>query len=182
MRLLRRVRGALGTGLTWAAGWGLLGAVHGFLVGMWKPWQWALYNPVSTTAFGYALAGLIAGTGFSCLLSWMDRRSNLRRLSRFRVAVWGATGGAFVPVLVHLTRGLTSSAGWGDVALTAAAVAVLGSASAVATLWVARRSAPETHDIEPLAEYDLLSSPPPDWSGSFSAQGELADARSRADA
>ena len=44
--ILQRLRGALGTGLTWAAGWGVLGAVHGLILGIFKPWQWEFYNPI----------------------------------------------------------------------------------------------------------------------------------------
>lgn len=161
MGLLKRLRGAVGTGLTWAAGWAVLGAVHGFVVGLVNPRYWTLANPILDTAFGYAVAGLIAGTGFSGLLAWLDRRSTLERLSRARVVVWGAVGGALVPVLVHLTRGLTSSAGWTDVALTASVTGVLGGGSALVTLWIARRSKGPQYDSTGGTE--MLGSPAPDW-------------------
>lgn len=162
MGSLRRLRGALGTGLTWAVGWGALGAVHGFLVGIFNPRYWTLANPIVDTALGYSIAGLIAGTGFSALIGWLGRRSTLEQLSRTRVALWGAAGGALVPVLVHLTRGLTSSAGWGDVALTASVTAILGTGSALASLWAARRSPERDHFEE---EPEMISSPAPDWFG-----------------
>lgn len=162
MRLIRRLRGALGTGLTWAGGWGVLGAIHGAVIGAIKPWQWDLYNPVTTTAFGYAIAGLVAGTGFGALLAVLDRRTTIAHLSRVRVAIWGAAGGALVPVVVHLTRGLTSSAGWGDVALTASVTGLLGAASALATLKLARRT-PDA--LETQREREMLSEPAPDWGG-----------------
>lgn len=169
MRLLRKLRGALGTGLTWAVAWAGLGAVHGFLVGVFNPRYWTLGNPILDTSFGYAVAGLVAGTGFSLLLASLGRRATLERLSRGRVALWGAVGGALVPVLVHVTRGLTSSAGWGDVALTASVTGVLGAVSGLVSLWIARRS-PEELEISHL-DAERLPGPAPDWVGSY------ADAR-----
>ena len=71
-QLLKRLRGAIGTGVTWALGWGGLGAVHGFLVGYFRPWQWELYNPILATALGYGVAGFIAGSGFGVLLASLD--------------------------------------------------------------------------------------------------------------
>jgi len=166
-RIFQRLRGALGTGLTWAAGWGVLGAVHGFLVGFFKPWQWELYNPILSTALGYGIAGFIAGTGFGALLASLDRKKTLASLTYRRLGAWGAAGGALVPVLVHLTRGLTSSAGWGDVAVTALMTATLGGLSAVATLRVARGALPSgstgADAITQGISTDLLSEPVPDW-------------------
>ena len=162
---LRRLRGALGTGLTWAVGWGVLGAVHGLLIGIIKPWQWEFYNPILTTALGYGIAGLVAGTGFAALLASLDRAKTLEGLSFRRLGVWGAAGGALVPVLVHLTRGLTSSAGWGDVAVTALVTATMGGLSAAATLRVARTALPpgpaEEGEIAGAAGPDLLTGPGP---------------------
>ena len=140
--IFQRLRGALGTGLTWAAVWGVLGAVHGLLVGFFNPRHWEFYNPIITTAMGYGIAGLIAGAGFGALLASLDRNKTLESLTYGRLGAWGAAGGALVPVLVHLTRGLTSSAGWGDVAATALVTATLGGLSAIATLRVARGARP----------------------------------------
>ncbi len=174
-RISQKLRGALGTGLTWAAGWGMLGAVHGFLVGFFKPWQWELYNPILSTALGYGIAGFIAGTGFGALLASLDRSKTLASLTYRRLGAWGAAGGALVPVIVHLTRGLTSSAGWGDVAVTALLTATLGGLSAVATLRVARGALPSgptpTDAITEGLNTDLLSEPLPDFSRASVNQG-----------
>jgi hypothetical protein len=165
MRFLRRLRGAVGTGLTWAAGWAVLGGIHGFVIGALRPWHWEFYNPVLTTAVGYAVGGLIAGTGFGAILAWAGRRESLERISRFKMALCGAIGGAALPVIIHLTRGLTSSADWGDVALTASVTAVLGAGSAVASLWIARRSDGESgRSLDDTFQREMLSSPAPDWS------------------
>lgn len=163
MTFLRKIRGALGTGVTWAAGWGVLGAVHGLILGLVRPWHWIYYNPIVTTAWGYALGGMIAGTGFATLLAWLGRRQKLREISRLRVAISGVMGGAVLPVLVHVTRGLTSSAGWGDVALTACVTAVLGAGSALASLWIARRGGDGPKGAHGDPEPQSLSRPVPDW-------------------
>jgi hypothetical protein len=169
-RALRQIRGGIATGLTWAAGWGMLGAIHGLVLGWFKPWHWLYYNPVTSTSFGYAVAGLIAGTGFATLLAARDRAKAIGTLTYRRLAMWGAAGGAIVPVLVHLTRGLTSTAGWGDVAVTSAVTATLGAASALVTLRVARRGLADAGRRQVLAGSDrgLLSEPMPDWMGSES--------------
>lgn len=181
MKIWKRLRGALGTGLTWAAGWAVLGGIHGFVIGALKPWQWELYNPVLTTAVGYAVGGLIAGTGFGAALAWIGRRESLQRISRFKVALCGAIGGAALPVIVHLTRGLTSSAGWGDVALTASVTALLGAGSAVASLWIARRSDDEPgRTLDDAVEREMLSSPAPDWNPGSVREGTPVGERGRA--
>ena len=132
-----------GTGITWAVGWGALGALYGVVLGIRNPRYWELANPIIDTGVGLAVAGLIAGSGFGALLSWLDHQKTLETLSRWRVAAWGAAGGALVPVLVHVTRGLTSSAGWVDVAMVALVTGSFGCISALGTVKLAL-SAPDT--------------------------------------
>ena len=83
---LRRLRGIVGTGLTWALGWAgattvfsvILGAPLGRLVG------------VATTG---AIFGFIAGGTFAVILSIAERHHSLADLSVRRVALWGGIGG-----------------------------------------------------------------------------------------
>jgi len=138
--LLRKLRGILGTAVSWAVAWGVLGAAYGVVLGIRNPRYWELANPILDTGIGLAVAGFIAGSGFGGLLGWLDRTKTLESLSRARVAAWGAAGGALVPVLVHLTRGLTSSAGWTDVAMVALVTGGLGCLSAVGTVRLALKA------------------------------------------
>ena len=98
--LLRRLRGILGTGLTWAVGWtgvtvalNLVGGVPLHFLG-----QLVLSGMVR---------GFVAGGAFAVILSIAERRHTLEDLSLRRVALWGGIGGGFlflsaVPFLLSL--------------------------------------------------------------------------------
>ena len=93
-RLLKRVRGILGTAATWAVAWVGLGIGIGALVGI----DLRFIVPM---ALNSAVAGFIAGTSFAVILSIAERRSSLEELSFRRVASWGAGGGlvlSFIPL------------------------------------------------------------------------------------
>ena len=84
--------------------------------------------------------GILSGAVFAALLATLERDQTLERVSARRVAVWGALGGATVPVLSTLVvlavTNLHLSAEAPPVFL---AMAALGGACALATLWLARR-------------------------------------------
>jgi hypothetical protein len=96
-KFLRRLRGILGTGLTWAFGWvganALVGLVSGVPLG--------LMLPLSLTAFAQ---GFVAGGAFATILSIAERRHTLEELSLRRVALWGGIGGMIIvlPALPYL--------------------------------------------------------------------------------
>jgi hypothetical protein len=82
----RKLRGIIGTGITWAVGWG---AIFG---GIWI----ARGNPlgmVVEAVLGGAFLGACAGGSFAVILSLAERRRTLRELSIPRVAIWGGIGG-----------------------------------------------------------------------------------------
>jgi len=90
---LRKLRGILGTGLTWAAGWGAL------FGGMWA----ALGSPfgaVLEAVAGGAFLGAFAGGSFAVILSIAERRRTLGELSLRRVALWGGIGGMTLILLL----------------------------------------------------------------------------------
>lgn len=93
-KLLRRVRGVLGTAFTWAVAWTGLGAGLGLLAGI--PFHFLI-----PMALNGAAAGFIAGASFAVILSIAERHRTLEDLSLRRVAVWGAVGGlllSFIPM------------------------------------------------------------------------------------
>ena len=97
-RIFQRIRGVMGTALTWALGWGGLSAVFGILGGV----------PLRFMGM-YALSGMvqgaIAGGSFALLLTVLERRHTLEELSLKRVAIWGGLGGlalACLPVAFGL--------------------------------------------------------------------------------
>ena len=145
---LRRIRGAVGMGLTWAAGWALGGLLIGvasvLLPGLpWDPFFQVFDAPLPAMA----VPGFFAGMFFSTVLGVAGRRRPFRELSLPKFAAWGAVGGllllAFPFVLVGV--GLASTEGSSVHPLKALAVIagpfiVLSVISASVTLIVARRA------------------------------------------
>lgn len=130
---LRRIRGALGMGLTWAIGWtlaGMLGTVAVYTLFPGLPDVFDVWIPV------FAYPGFLAGVGFSVVLRLTDGRRRFDELSLARFAAWGALGGLLVGTLV-------AALGFGQVPSAALAAivgasTVLGALSASASLALAR--------------------------------------------
>lgn len=129
--LLRRIRGALGMGLTWAVGWFGVGALIGvtfFGGGLDAALLW--------NGLLFAVAGLIGGVSFSTVLAISERRRTLEQVSAGRFAGWGALGGLVVAAVLSIGGGpLTVTT-----ALVALVLTVLGAGSAVGSLALARRA------------------------------------------
>ena len=98
-RLLRRLRGLLGVGVTWGTLWGAIGAGIGFVLGALNPALWTFENPIVLWGLGMAAYGFVSGVGFGTLLSLRESSKRLRDLSLKRVALWGVLGSAAVPLL-----------------------------------------------------------------------------------
>ena len=144
---LRRIRGAIGMGLTWAVGWALAGVLFG-VVSLILP-------PAATSGFfrvfdaplpALALPGFIGGAIFSVVLGIAGRRRRFDELSLPRVAAWGAVGGlllSLVPVLlviVGLATPASDTGVWELTAVISAPLIVLSALSAAGSLLVARRA------------------------------------------
>src|SRR5688500_7172712 len=94
---LRRIRGAVGMGLTWSAGWALVGVLielimefltglpMGCLVDVWVP--------------ALAVPGFLGGAVFSTVLRIAEARGRFDELSLPRFGAWGAVGGLLLGVL-----------------------------------------------------------------------------------
>jgi hypothetical protein len=126
---LRRVRGVIGMGLTWASGWIAVGALLAlvlFVVGMDPPgFFWTI-----TGVFG--TVGFLAGGLFSGVLLLAEGRRRFDQLSLPRFVAWGALGGFLLGGLA----GLTIFGGpW-----VAGVTTLLAAGSAAATLVIARRA------------------------------------------
>lgn len=89
----RKLRGIIGTGITWAVGWSVGWVAIGASIGL------PFGNLVGTAVSG-ALIGFIAGGSFAVILSIAERRRTLDQLSLMRVALWGFLGGVALPVLL----------------------------------------------------------------------------------
>lgn len=132
---LRRIRGALLMGVTWALVWAPLGLLVGLIVDprgtMDEPW-----------ILVGALPGFLGGVVFSVVLGIAARHRGLEELSLPRVTAWGALAGLLVGVFPFLV-GTPNP----DVPLWMLAAPVIGSitlvsaGSAAGSLALARRAA-----------------------------------------
>jgi len=99
-KLWRRIRGAVGMGLTWAAGW----AVAGILIGVMSkltpnlPWD-SFFEVFDAPLPALALPGFIGGVLFSIVLGIAGRHRRFDELSVSRFAIWGAIGGVLLSLV-----------------------------------------------------------------------------------
>ena len=101
-KLLRRLRGLAGVGVTWGAMWAGIGAGIGLIIGIVEPDAWRWTNPVLDWAYGMGLYGFVSGIGFGTLLSLKEGRKRLFDLSLGRVVLWGLVGSAAVPIIFSM--------------------------------------------------------------------------------
>ena len=145
---LRRARGALGMGVTWAFGWAIAGVSIGvaslLLPGL--PWD-AFFDVFDAPLPAFAVPGFFAGVFFSVVLGIAARGRRLEELSLARVAAWGALGGLlltafpFALVAVGLASREGSSVGtWQILAVITGPFVLLSAASASASVLLARRA------------------------------------------
>ena len=124
---LRRIRGAIGMGFTWAAAWFVAGLVPRWLFG---------FNPDVPFPIVFGILGFIAGVTFFGVLVLTESRRTFDQLSLPRFAAWGAVGGLLVSAL--FTR--IASLGAADVLAVAPTFAVACAVCASGSLALARRA------------------------------------------
>ena len=88
-RFLRRLRGIIGTAITWGLGWGAAAAVL-------QLFGFGLTSGLGGSAFLGSILGFMAGGSFAVMLTVGDGRRRLDQLSLGRVGLWGAIGGIAV--------------------------------------------------------------------------------------
>lgn len=132
----QRLRGAIGMGLTWAAGWVPVGAVTGLITGV----VLGLF-PLGRIAANYALLfgvlGFVGGTIFSTVVSIAEGHRRFAQLSLPRFVAWGALGGLMLGGLA-VTAGLLGSGFTILGAVIGGVSTLLGAGSAASTLVIAR--------------------------------------------
>jgi len=124
---LRRIRGAIGMGFTWAAAWGVAGMVPRWLFG---------FNTDAPFPLIFGVLGFIAGLIFSGLLMLTEGRRGFDQLTLPRFAAWGGVGGILLAAI--WTR--VASLGLADVLAIAPTFAVACAISASGSLALARRA------------------------------------------
>ena len=123
----RRIRGAIGMGLTWGAAWGAAGTVLAVVT---------RFKADAPFPLIFAVLGFIAGVIFSAILALTEGGRGFDQMSLPRFAVWGATGG----LLLSAVFAKAASLGWGDVLVIAPTFAVACAACASGSLALARRA------------------------------------------
>ena len=122
---VRRIRGAIGMGFTWAAAW--------FAVGLVPRWVFGVNADVPFPLV-FGVLGFIAGVTFSGLVVLTEGRRRLDQISLPRFAGWGAMGG----LLLSAVFTKAASLGWGDVLAIAPTFALASAVCACGSLAVAR--------------------------------------------
>lgn len=97
---VRRLRGAVTVGLTWSVLWIIVALVLFGVISIVAPGQIDPGEGPGVALPILGAVGFLSGLGFSALLSVIERRRSLERLSIPRAALWGALGSAAVPVLM----------------------------------------------------------------------------------
>ena len=127
-RLGRRIRGAIGMGVTWAVAWSAVGLVPRWVLG---------FEPDAPFPIIFGVLGFAAGVTFSAILALTEGRRRFDQMSIPRFAGWGAVGGLLLSALFSRAASL----GWGDVLVIVPTFALASAACASGSLALARRSA-----------------------------------------
>jgi hypothetical protein len=139
--ILRRVRGALGIGLTWSVMWALFGLSIGMLILYFDPASIDQGEDPLNMARIIGTVGFVCGSIFAGILAFTERRTKLREMSLWRAAFWGAIGGAALPLLTPMND---------QIALN---TIPLGLLSATISIALARRA---ERRVAPVAEPELV--------------------------
>lgn len=137
---LRRLRGAIGTGVTWAVAWALSGLLIGVssLLLPFLPWH-LFFDFFDAPLPALAIPGFVAGAIFSVVLGVAARRRRFEELSLARFAFWGAVGGLLLSLVpISLLGFSAASVAMPGLWLFAALVTMLSAGSAAGSLALAR--------------------------------------------
>lgn len=145
---LRRIRGILGTAMTWAIAW----AIGGLLIGVsslllpFLPWD-GFFRVFDAPLPAMGVPGFFAGAIYAMIVGIVARRKRFHELSMRSVALWGAIGGALLaalPAMMVLTdtaRVAEYGLGiWKHAAIIFTPVVLFSTASATGSLLIARRA------------------------------------------
>jgi hypothetical protein len=132
----KRIRGAVGMGLTWAAAW--FGAGMILLLGLL-----VTGIPGADVPFplGFGAFGFVAGVIFSGVLGVLESSRRFEQMSLPRFAGWGALGGFLLAtIFVSGVAIVEDPAFFGNLLFLGPIFAVAGAGSAAGTLALARRA------------------------------------------
>ena len=127
---VRRVRGALGMGLTWGLAWFGAGLALLLVVGL----------DAADVPFpiGFGAIGFLAGVTFSAVLGIVERRRRFDQMSLPRFAGWGAVGGLGLAGLFVAAAALAGESL--EILVLTPVFALAGAVSAAGSLALARKA------------------------------------------
>jgi fucose permease len=98
-RFLRKLRGVLGTGLTWGVLWAAIGLAVGLIIGVADPDSIDPGEEPVVIAGFVGIVGFVSGVTFGTILSIAEGRKSILDLSLSRAALWGILGSAVLPLV-----------------------------------------------------------------------------------
>jgi hypothetical protein len=127
----RRLRAAIGMGLTWAAAWFGAGVLLARVPGFYSDVPFALL---------FAPLGFVAGIMFSGILVVIEGRRSFDRMSLSRFAEWGAVSGLLLSGIFVAGAALRGQSVWGEFLVFGPVLAVASAVCAAGSLALARRA------------------------------------------
>ena len=127
----RRIRAAIGMGLTWAAAWFGAGILLARVPGFYSDLPFALL---------FAPLGFVTGIIFSGILVGIEGRRGFDRMSLSRFAGWGAVSGLLLSGIFVVSAALRGGAVWGEFLVFGPPLAIASAVCAAGSLAVARRA------------------------------------------
>lgn len=141
-RWLKRVRGAIGMGVTWAIGWAVGGLMVGVLSILTPSRVWDVFFEFFDAPLpALAIPGFLGGALFSIVMTIAARHQRFDELSLARVTTWGAIGGVLLGIVPFVFG--SAARGSSPVLLGVVVVSIctaLSAVSAAASLLMARRA------------------------------------------
>lgn len=147
--MMRRIRGAIGMGLTWAVAWAISGILIGALSNLFPGPLWdAFFSVFDAPLPALAIPGFVGGVLFSIVLGVAARHRRFEELSLPRFATLGAVGGlllSLVPATLILMDPESAAGIWQVTAVLGVPFTLLSATSATGSLLLARKGeAPAT--------------------------------------
>src|SRR5262245_10700915 len=126
----RRIRAAIGMGLSWGAAWFVAGTLLARVPGFYSDLPFALL---------FAPLGFVTGIIFSGILVGTESRRGFERTSLSRFAAWGAASGLLLSGIFVVGAALRGASLWGEFLAFGPALAVASAVCAAGSLALARR-------------------------------------------
>jgi len=127
----RRIRAAIGMGLTWGVVWSGAGALLARVPGFYSDLPFALL---------FAPLGFVTGIIFSGILVVIERRRRFHRVSLPRFAAWGALSGLLLSGIFAVAAALRGQTAWGEFLVFGPPLTMASAVCAAGSLAMARRA------------------------------------------